>query len=384
MHRPLRAALARPRDFSLSIPTDVFFGTRRLSTTAALRQDDDQPPEKPAYRERAINAATFLSEMSSLPPASRAPPPPRRSPITRLPPAQPKSRLDPSNALVKPAEAGDIINVRTLPRGRGSAGFRGRGLRGGDSFPGTGVSDPSTSRSQFRSRPGGGGGGGAGFTRGNTSRGRGGAAGRTRARGRGARGRGRGGGDGDDWSRGRDLPEQLSDEAQAWVAAHEEGVPTPFVPSLDPDDLLGYGPAVATVTATRAGQVEGVLAGLRALGGRVPFGPETTNPDALRDAERAGNPVFFDRVDDRAYLAESEDPPAAGEAVRTALLRSVVQGLYGAGPEFAPASDVLGTVRSYAARGETYQMPDGPSVTAKVAQLLPKTARPSQKQPKAG
>ncbi len=354
MHRQLRSAVQRNRDGPLSAHLQRCI--RSFSTTQP-RPDDEEPrlqePQqqpRPTLRQRSAAAASQLGGLTS------------SNEITKEPPRG-WSSADPARA----AGAPQIINVSSLParRGggisvRGRGGFLGRG--------GTPQFGLQRAGAQGITSPG----RGRGGARGGAGRG---------VRGRGGRGRGRGGrreaqgrdedDDEDDDYKGLNETERVErrqqrSEQQMWLQGQAEGVDTKFNPSLTLDGLVGYGPAVATSTSVSLGQVEGVMRSLRALGGGAPFCDDTLNPSRQEEQWRLGEDVFFDTLAEREAVNGVKGP---SEATKAAVLKNVVQGVYER-PKFATADDVLGMVKSYIARNETYRPQDGPSLESAISSLL--------------
>lgn len=172
----------------------------------------------------------------------------------------------------------------------------------------------------------------------------------------------------------RDNKLRFSAAEQAWIDSVEQGVDTPYTPSLELDDLVGFGPAVAT--DCRLGGVELAMRGLRILGGGVPFSrgegyyvqPRDTRAKVVRGA------VFWSDPKEKEWLTEHDGffgkIPGAFGPTRRAILQTAVQGKYEA-PKFAPASDILRTVANYHTKDGTYKAVDGRNFDEKLRTLLP-------------
>lgn len=301
--------------------------------------------------------------------------------------------------------SGKIINVRSLPRRPGNGGGGG----GGASFPGpTGVWT-GFSGSRLRGAGGGGGGGGrfaAGRTGGGAGAGAGaggaaGGQGRRRRRPTKRRG-GKGADDEEGGKRGQQQqePNTLTVREQAWLEAREVGTATAYEPSLTLESLVGYGPAVASSSASTSavGNTSAVLRAMRVLGGGMPFCAELPNPTAAHDRLMRGGIVFFDSAAERAateaallsnrlvkqLTKTSKDGSQplrailpASAATQTAILETTVRGLYaeaGSNGQTGSSGAVFEALRRYRSKDATWSAEAGRIVENKVRSLLPATA----------
>ena len=169
--------------------------------------------------------------------------------------------------------------------------------------------------------------------------------------------------------------EREREQAFAEDEAAEHNAPdgsTVYTPSLTLESLVGYGPALPT--AGGSGRVEAAMRSMRVLGGGSAFSgdPGLINPEIVKEKAARKETVFFDTAYEREAVGDRVRPPS--DETKEAILRSVVQGRY-AEPKFAPAGDVLATIRAYHMKDGTYRPQDGPALEAGVQALLSKRTK---------
>jgi hypothetical protein len=176
-----------------------------------------------------------------------------------------------------------------------------------------------------------------------------------------------------------------------------EGLPTPYRPSLTLDDLVGFGPPIATDHAM--GRVELAMRSMRVLGGGMPFSGDTGYYNMLHDTRQqlsSKGAVFFSDLSERdwlvkhgeKYLADDYVPRdktklAAAARTRQAIIETAVRGLYEA-PKYAERTDILGSVASFQTRNGTYKVGNKRQFEEKALSLLPPqlVARQAEEAPK--
>lgn len=214
-------------------------------------------------------------------------------------------------------------------------------------------------------------------------------AGGLRGRGGGRRGAGRGGRGGgaraerpkkkkDDFAE-VDGKLKWSEEEQAVFDRIEQGEVVPFVPKLTPDNLSGYGPALAT--DAHIGKAETVLRTMRMISGGQAFNSDsgvTVDAKAMRRRyHHEKKPVFFNSKAEKEW-AERAEPNwkvrAPSEETKKAILDLSVLGLY---QETKPAgiTDVEGIMANYHGRTWSYRTEDSKKFVNKVLSILPAEAK---------
>ncbi|KAK4457995.1 hypothetical protein QBC42DRAFT_349992 [Cladorrhinum samala] len=359
------------RPFSTSV-SNYFQDSRNYN-------EGDKPPSRPdgGRQQRSQFAAQRLANLASRPrsapgsiprPASGA----GAQPFLRRPGEPLKSGER------EPLGGPKILSLRSL---RGSFGGHARGgvQRGPLDGPRGGSGLGIASRPAFA-------GAGGRIAGGFRGRGRGGGSGSGR------RGAGRGGGRGgaraerakkkkkDDFA---DVDGKLkwNEEEQAVFDRIEQGEVVPFVPKLTPDNLSGYGPALAT--DAQVGKVETVLRTMRMISGGQAFNSDsgvTVDAKAMRRRyHHEKKPVFFNSKAEKEW-AERAEPNwsvrAPSEETKKALLDLSVLGLY---QDTKPAgiTDVKGMMVNYHGRTWSYRTEDSKKFVDKVLSILPAEAKPA-------
>ncbi|KAI0096107.1 hypothetical protein GGR51DRAFT_544216 [Nemania sp. FL0031] len=236
-------------------------------------------------------------------------------------------------------------------RGGFGGGFRGRG-RGGFNRGGAmaGAGRPGGTMGQGRRRGGGERSGGGG---------------------RGGRKRDRDQGD-DQADAGED---DWSPEVKAMWETKEVGTLHQFNPSLSRSDLVGYGPG-APIDGSSAAKDDAVLQQARILGGAQGFrSGYTLRPWELRDRYKSknGTGVFFPNEEVKKWSLENTPSMKLFRVfgrTKKAVLQAALLGTHKS-PRHADLEDTLGTVRSYAARGATWNADASRRIEEKVRSLLP-------------
>ncbi|KAK0618071.1 hypothetical protein B0T17DRAFT_536820 [Bombardia bombarda] len=360
---------------------------RPLSTTSARLTPAD---DRPSGRDVSQAAASKLGQLS---PSRTSSPAPRAGSLD----ARSLGASAPGPAhRVFAAPRGGIQNLRSL-RGRGGAASSSSSSSPNHEgtfaprFAGPGVTAIRGRFAPGAPRAGGATRGRGGFGAGASTSGPGGArvgyVSRGRGRGGAARGRGRGRGGKKDGDRKKENDNQRESTKLVWSADEqavfnrlEQGVVTPYAPSLTLESLAGYGPAVATDAAL--GGVETAMRSMRVLGAQGrPFnadsGATADSNEAVKRYFHDKKPLFFNTPEEKAFLARGTTQgfriaPAA-EETKKAIVDAAVRGKYEA-PTFAAVGDVLGTLASYHGRDVSYKVWDAQSFTAKVESLLPANA----------
>ncbi|EPE10101.1 hypothetical protein F503_05196 [Ophiostoma piceae UAMH 11346] len=355
----------------------------------------------PSSKERQAQAASELSSLDddSASAAAAAPAKPKGA----NPQFSKEGPAGSSSNAISPGSGNQIINVRSLPRTLGPR------------FPGTGVSDASTSNTggRFRNSVEGGGNRFSGLGSANliTPRPRG----RTDGRLRSARTKTRpdrakrAKRDGDkEVKRAEGLTEEqeqeLYVEAREWLHFHEFGKPEAFEPSLTREGLLGYSPAVASSAAAPDGYLSTALRSMRVMAGGQPFAGSfepgeshtdaSPNPEGVRNQMHKKEVVFFDTMVERVRTERAlrsnralaklkaaglpADTPLikpVSEVTKAMILEAAVRGLYD-GPSTAASKDgsLLDTTQRYQAQDYTYSSPKAQQFEAKIRELMPKAS----------
>lgn len=164
-------------------------------------------------------------------------------------------------------------------------------------------------------------------------------------------------------------------EEQEYVNKVEQGVVTPYTPSVTLEDFAGHGPAMATDSPL--GGMEAAMKSMRILGGGKPFCPDgyyNDPKDSLKRYWEEKKPLFFDDVREKEWLENSRESEitihTARETTKEAILQAAVQGKYEA-PAFVELRDALGQIAKYHAQDATWKPYDGESFESKVRSLLP-------------
>ncbi|KAK5992820.1 hypothetical protein PT974_06240 [Cladobotryum mycophilum] len=380
---------ARPELERVGLPLRNYF--RQFSTTQS--QFDDAAPTvasdagagaRPTARERTRAAA---SEINSLVKNRNASVGQRATPVEGA--GQPK-----------------VIDVRSLPRGLGRGGFRGRGGFAGGAQGAPRTASPGGNRFSPGNRGGASRGGFVGRARGRGGRGGGGGGGQ---RGGSKTGKARGGGEGDKSAAGprgkkQDPFERMDSAEKAFDDAMRFGTKMRYNPLLTMDSLAAFMPATPT---TKEGQTATVLQNLSVLGTAdqvgVPEGLQARN--YAEEVERNGVRFFADLkakeaaeqyLQDKkkknesaaeggeAIAAEGADAGpiirSAEEAIKRVILDNAVAGKHEE-PRFA--LDPVGVARSWHLRAETYTQRDVERFEKKLASLLGKGGGSKGQQPQA-
>ncbi|KAK3396567.1 hypothetical protein B0T20DRAFT_381171 [Sordaria brevicollis] len=367
--------------------------SRPFSTTTRCAAEDDDKKSAPAASPRAVSPSRQKSDaavgkLTQL-----------RGSFTSLTSdnsfqkAPPAGAYDARRLAAAPAKRGDgpatplggpkIINVRSLKGslGSGGAGGLGRGRFAGSAGGSGNIPGAVSPGAAFRPRfaPGGPAGASARPSRFGSPGAPTGAAG---APGGGGRRTGFGGGfgGGRDGKKPMKTPDNYFEpptkEELAYVSTLEQGVVTEYVPKLNPDLLLGYGPPVATDVSL--GKVETAIRTMRILGGGQPFNPEsgvTSDPTAVKHRYvHEKKPVFFSSVEEKEWVKDSLDKFALAKGpekkTKKMILETSVLGKYEA-PQFVEKiTDTVKLVERYQKGTFSYAPSDAEKFMGKLNQLL--------------
>ncbi|KAK4227482.1 hypothetical protein QBC38DRAFT_477534 [Podospora fimiseda] len=332
------------RPFSTSIP-NYFQDSRNYN-------EDDKPPYSPSFRrERSESGAAKLSNLAARPGQT---PPPGGGLSDSIGPKTVRPPVAGPFGAPRGLSAPRVLSVRSL---RGS--MRG-GLRGGPA----GFGGPRLGMLGRRSPLGRGGG-------------------------RGGRGMGRGGRGGGDRPAKKRKPVfaegggklTWSTEEQAVLDRIEQGEVVPFLPKLTPENLTGYGPAVATDVPL--GKVETVLRTMRMISGGQAFNSDsavTVDAKAMRRRyHHEKKPVFFNSTAEKEW-AERAEPNwkvrKPSEQTKKAILDLAVLGLYPEAKPMADLKDITNVVANYHGRTWSYRTEDSKKFMDKVLETLPEDLKP--------
>ncbi|KAL1839520.1 hypothetical protein VTJ49DRAFT_1422 [Mycothermus thermophilus] len=389
-----RAALCTP--LSTATPTTFF------STTTPALADTDSPsssstPNPARSRSRsAVEKITQLNNKRN----NALPAGPFKSsnqgPAPRIIDAR-VLKVSPNGP--SPSSGPKVLNLRSL-RGRGGS----IGARRRAPFPADGGQIISRAPERFGARAGARTGGRLGAA---ASKGRGGGrlgargvlaaagGGGRRARGGARRSGGirRGKSDKDDGNKAQQQGSKLTwtPEEQAVIDRIEKGEVVRFDPKLPTaDKLAGYGSPLATDAPQ--GRVETVLRAMRVMTGGMAFNPESGVTADVREVikrYRAKKPVFVHSQAEKEWIEWAKPKyrlVGPNEAVKKAILNTVISGKYEESPDFADLSDAKGmtaaelspTVKRIMAaqlsRTGTYTSNESKRLMDKVLSLLPQQA----------
>ncbi|KAL5606046.1 hypothetical protein BROUX41_006180 [Berkeleyomyces rouxiae] len=379
--------------------------SRALSTTSP--RADDTPSKPPSARASPPNAAPRLprsaaaaSEISSMLRSSASTPPPGARPIgTNTPGSTPGANHTASSGAPR------VVNVRSLPRGRGGLRLGGGALGsvvrnpdgtvsvrrlpptariGGPGAPQNRSGGPRGSNSEgvFRTHSG-----GRGGPRGGTQGGRSRDGGRRKEDGRGA---GKSGGSGGkkpmneyqamaeeiDWYAPY-TKEELQILSERVPAAPERKAET-FVPKLGVDELLEYAPALAT-DSNILGKAATIRQTLKTIAGG-PIDPgHLAHPKMMAAKYDYRGVMYFEKLETKELLEQRANikiklgPDAR---LKDVLVRRTVKGQYEPMPA-VPQSDVLQMTRNYHLKANTYHSSATDKFHVKLEEMLAKV-KPKQ------
>ncbi|KAI8959683.1 hypothetical protein F5Y11DRAFT_296637 [Daldinia sp. FL1419] len=369
IRHPLHSAVGRARP-DISRVTDGIAASLRQFSVSARRsaQDNDDEPQRPSSRQRAVAAANeLIKTVDSGISASR---PSLNGEITPAP----ARAQGPNIITLRNVSRGGFAGIQrvTAPNGGPPPRFGPLGGRGG----------PNIIRGGFRGR----GGSAGGPLRSGPQRGAGARAGAGR-RGRDDRPqrRPRRDDDGEEGGKGRGKRGQQQDTEEPagdlmnipavkeYVEGKETGKTMPFNPTLSLASLAGWGPSMAT-SSSPFGQGETVLRQARILGGGEAYHPENLqDPLVLFESWRDRNGAFVPPSAEAQIWKKQilkDRPFEAPAEVKTAVLEDALLGKYGEGPKYADAEDTIGTLRSYIRRDGTWNAQAERGIEAKVRSLL--------------
>lgn len=163
-------------------------------------------------------------------------------------------------------------------------------------------------------------------------------------------------------------------EQKEFIQREEQGSLEPYEPKLTMDTLAGYLPAIATDSSLT--QVGSAMRSMRILAGGRPFYPEgyySDLTDTVQKYSKEKKPVFFDTVEERAWVHshyKRENIRGADRRTKEAIVQSAIQGKYTA-PQFTAVKDTMATLTRYHVKDYSYKPSDGEKFNAKVLSLLP-------------
>jgi hypothetical protein len=175
-------------------------------------------------------------------------------------------------------------------------------------------------------------------------------------------------------------------EEQEWVNHVEQGVVTPYNPSLTLESLVGYGPAIAT--DSNLGKVESAMRSMRILGGAMAFNSDGLRLEPTEYVKRyyQEKPVFFHSKQEKDWV-EAAKPGVKfsplSEATKTAIIDAAILGKYEA-PQSIPVGNTLEAIKSYQIRNATVTAEDGDKFNQKMQSLLPASMLPKEASKSAG